>query len=315
MKTLIEKLCKSCGQDDIRARMKEDESLVDLMAPMTSTVASTVDSLVAPLDVSLVALVASMVASMGASMVASMASMASMVEALDWLQWMTAESKSDDERFDGWTHNIREGRVDGLTTRIDGERADGLTHKIREELTDGLTFLDGVVQVVTWARTKRVESLVDSMALMTRIASTVALMVASMVATMAPVASMVASMAPLVASMASVASMVEALDWLQWMTAESKSDDERVDGWTQKIREGLNLGQDEKGRIIGGLDGTDDADSLDCGADGGFDGGYDGGNDGFEPKQRNENCKRRSRGSQKKKNARMGDDAMDHQWH
>ena len=40
--------------------------------------------------------------------------------------------------------------------RIDGERADGLTHKIREELADGLTFRDGVVQVVTWARTKGV---------------------------------------------------------------------------------------------------------------------------------------------------------------
>ena len=49
------------------------------------------------------------------------------------------------------------------------------------------------------------------------------------------------------------------------------------------------MGQDEKGRIIGGLDGTDDAVSLDCGADGGFDGG----SDGFEPKQRNDNCKRR----------------------
>ena len=48
---------------------------------------------------------------------------------------------------------------------------------------------------------------------------------------------------------------------------------------------------DEKGRFIGGLDGTDD-----CGADGGFDGGYDGGSGGFEPKQRNGNCKRRSRG-------------------
>ena len=60
------------------------------------------------------------------------------------------------------------------------------------------------------------------------------------------------------------------------------------------------MGQGEKGRIIGGLDGTDDADSLDCGADGGFDGGYDGGSDGFESKQRRENCKRRSRGYQAK---------------
>ena len=124
-------------QDDIRARMKECESLVDLMAPMTSTVAS----MVAP-------------------MVASTASLASMVEALDWLQWMAAESKSDDERVGGWIH------------------------KIREELTDGLPFLDCVVQAVTWARTKRIESLVDSTALMARIASTVALMVDSMVATM-----------------------------------------------------------------------------------------------------------------------------------
>ena len=56
-----------------------------------------------------------------------------MVEALDWLTLMTAESKSDDERVDGWTHKIREERADGLTMRIDGERADGLTHKIREE--------------------------------------------------------------------------------------------------------------------------------------------------------------------------------------
>ena len=144
-------------------------------------------------------------------------------------------TRIDGERADGLTHKIREGPVDGLTTRIDGERADGLTHKIREELTEGLIFLDGVVQVVTWARTKRVESLVDSMALMARIASTVTLMVATMLAPMASsrskeettargdregikdkcqngrrchgstVALMVASM---VASMASMASMV-----------------------------------------------------------------------------------------------------------
>ena len=104
----------------------------------------------------------------------------------NWLKRVTAESKSDDERADGWTHKIREGRVDGLI------------------------FLDDVVQVVTWASTKRVESLVDSMALMARI------------------------------------------------------------------------------------------DSLECGADGGFDGRYDGGSDGFEPKQRRDNCKRRSRGYQGK---------------
>ena len=52
--------------------------------------------------------------------------------------------------------------------KSDGERSDGWTHKIREELTDWLTCLDGVVQVVTWARTNGVESLVDSMALMAR---------------------------------------------------------------------------------------------------------------------------------------------------
>ena len=45
------------------------------------------------------------------------------------------------------------------------------------------------------------------------------------------------------------------------------------------------MGQDEKDRIIGRLDGTDGAESLDCGADGDFDGGYDGGSDGFESKQ------------------------------
>ena len=97
---------------------------------------------------------------------------------------MTTESKSDDERVDGWTHTFREEQVDGLTMKIDGERADGLTHKIREELTVGLIFLDGVIQVVIWARMKRAESLVDSMALMTLIASIVAMMVASMMATM-----------------------------------------------------------------------------------------------------------------------------------
>ena len=50
-KTIVQKLwvieqmdCGRAGlvQDDIRVRMKEDESLVDLMAPMTSTMASTV---------------------------------------------------------------------------------------------------------------------------------------------------------------------------------------------------------------------------------------------------------------------------------
>ena len=94
-KTIVQKLwmleqmdCGQAGlvQEDIRTRMKAGESLVDLMTPMTSTMASMVDSLVAPLDVSLVA---------------SMASMASMVEALDWLKRVTAESKSEDERVNG----------------------------------------------------------------------------------------------------------------------------------------------------------------------------------------------------------------------
>ena len=154
-KTVVQKLwvieqmdCGRAGlvQDDIRARMKEDESLVDLTAPMASTMASMVDSLVAPLDVSLVALVASM---------ASMASVASMVEALDWLKRMTAESKSDDERVNG--------------------------------------LFDGLAQAVTWARMKRA---------------------------------------------------------------------------------------------------TDDTDSRDCDDDGGFDDGYDGGAEGFESKQRRDICKR-----------------------
>ena len=36
---------------------------------------------------------------------------------------VTAESRGDGERADGWTHKIREGRVDGLTRRIVHERA------------------------------------------------------------------------------------------------------------------------------------------------------------------------------------------------
>ena len=56
---------------------------------------------------------------------------------------------------------------------------DGLTHMIREELTVGWTLFVDVVQVVTWARTKRGASLVDSMALMAWIASTLALTVTS----------------------------------------------------------------------------------------------------------------------------------------
>ena len=146
-KTFVQKLWMleqmDCGraalvQDDMRARMKEDESLVDLFAPMTSTMASTVHSLVAPLDVSSVASMA--------PLVASMASVASMEEALVWLKRVTAESKSDDERVDG--------------------------------------LFDGLVQAVTWARMKRAESLVDSKALRTLIALTMTMMVASMMATM-----------------------------------------------------------------------------------------------------------------------------------
>ena len=123
-KTIVQKLwvieqmdCGRAGlvQDDAEARTKAGESLVDLMAPMTSTVASMVASWVAPMEASMVAPMASMVVSMAsmasmvsmvAPMVASMASMASMVEALDWLKRMTAESKSDDERVDGWTHKF-----------------------------------------------------------------------------------------------------------------------------------------------------------------------------------------------------------------
>ena len=124
-KTIVQKLWvieqMDCGrtglvQDDAEARMKAGESLVDLMAPMTSTVTSMVASWVAPMEASMVASMASMVAPMAPVV----ASMASMVEALDWLKRMTAESKSDDERADGWTHKIRDGRVDGLTARIDG---------------------------------------------------------------------------------------------------------------------------------------------------------------------------------------------------
>ena len=90
-----------------------------------------------------------------------------------------------------------------------------------------------MVQEDIRTRMKAGESLVDLMAPMT---STMASMVDSLVAPLdvslvasmvASKASMVASMAPLVASMAS---MVEALDWLKRVTAESESDDERVNG-------------------------------------------------------------------------------------
>ena len=85
-KTIVQKLwvieqmdCGRAGlvQDDIRARVKAGESLVDLMAPMTSTMASMVDSLVAPLEVSVVAPMASVVASM-----------ASMGWLRWWLRWL-----------------------------------------------------------------------------------------------------------------------------------------------------------------------------------------------------------------------------------
>ena len=184
-KTSVQKLwvieqmdCGRAGlvQDDAEARMQAGESLVDLMVPMTLTVASMVASWVAPMEASMVAPVASMVASM-ASMVAPMASMASMVapmvpvvasmaplasmvEALDWLKWMTAESRSDgerverlthkmcEERADGLTHKICEERADELTLKIDGERVQRLTHHISEERADGLTYRKVVTQML-----------------------------------------------------------------------------------------------------------------------------------------------------------------------
>ena len=169
---------------------------------------------------------------------------------------MTAESRSDGERVDGWTHKIREGRVDGLTKRFVHERADGLTHKIREETTAGWTLFVDMVQVVTWARTKRRASLVDStaasMASMASVASMMVTMMASMVSSrskeettakgdregpkgkcqsgrrchelimalmVTSLASMVASMASMasVASMASRALVVAAIVPLEWL--------------------------------------------------------------------------------------------------
>ena len=114
-KTCVQKLwvieqmdCGRAGlvQDDAEARMNAGESLVDLMAPMTSTVASMVASWVAPMEASMVAPVASMVASW-ASLVASMASLASMVEALDGLQRMTAESNRTNELMGGLTKFVK----------------------------------------------------------------------------------------------------------------------------------------------------------------------------------------------------------------
>ena len=158
----------------------------------------------------------------------------------------------------------------------------------------------GLVQDDTGARTKAGESLVDLMAPMT---STVAPMVASMVASMEP--SMVASMA----SMASIASMVEALDWLMLMTAESKSDDERVD-WamtkgveslvdsmaliastvalmvasmaSSRSKEEKTARDDREGNNERCQNGRRCHAWLNSGVDGGFDGGYDGGSGGFD---------------------------------
>ena len=93
-KTIAQKLwvieqmdCDRAGlvQEDAEDRMKACESLVDLMAPVTSTVASMVASWVAPMETSMVAPVASMVAPV-ASMVTSMASMASMASMVGALE-------------------------------------------------------------------------------------------------------------------------------------------------------------------------------------------------------------------------------------
>ena len=62
--------------------------------------------------------------------------------------------------------------------------------------------------------------------------------------------------------MASMASMVASLDWLKLMTAEPKSGDERVDGWTHKIREERADGLTFK------IDGRADGWTQNCGGDG-----------------------------------------------
>ena len=100
-------------QDDTGARMKAGESLVDLMAPMTSTVASMVALWVALMEASMVA---SVVASMVALMASLVASMASMVASLEWLRLMTEPKRGEE-------------RVDELTLKIDGERVERLTQK------------------------------------------------------------------------------------------------------------------------------------------------------------------------------------------
>ena len=73
-------------------------------------------------------------------------------------------------------------------------------------------------------------SMVASMALMASMAS--------MVASRASVVASMASMASMVASRASVAPMVMVLfKWLNLVAAEPKRGDDRIDGWTPKIRE------------------------------------------------------------------------------
>ena len=145
--------------------------------------------------------VALMVASMVASVVAAMASMASMVVPLEWLNLMVAEPKRGDERVDGLTHKIREERADELTLKIEG----------------------------AWTVALMMASVVAaSMA-----------PVAPLMASMAPIASLaflVASMALLVAFLASMASMMASLDRLRFMI-EPKSGEERADGLTHIIRE------------------------------------------------------------------------------
>ena len=141
-------------QDDAEVGKQAGKSLVNMLTPLTFEralmVPSWMASMVAPMA-SMVASMASMVASM-ASMVAPMATMASMVAPLASMV-----------ELDWWKQLIK---------RFVYERADGLTHKIREELTVGWTLIVDMIKAVTWARTKRRASLVDSTsALMTAIAS------------------------------------------------------------------------------------------------------------------------------------------------
>ena len=235
-----------------------------------------------------------------------------------WLKRMTTESRSDGERADGWAHKIREGRVDGLTTRIVHERADGLTRKIREELTVGWTLFVDVVQVVTWARKKRRASLVDSVALMAWIASTLALTVTLMMATMeASMASSrskeetteksdreglkgkcqkerrchgstvvlmetsmasMASMASMVASRALVVAVTVPLEWLTLMVAEPKRNDERAGGLTPRCEGILTVALEIDGFGDDCVYGSDDSTDDFDGTDSNV--GFDGGFDG-----------------------------------